>query len=306
MADATLFHERHTAEDIGDALVQFFPLTQRELGDGTTCATERLFGLREQVIDLNALVGTELLGRTTVFNEFWRPYHIERQLFVPLTERTRPVGYLCLGRAMSEPPFRASEVQRASWLRRQAVLAIQRVRKSGSEWNSGLVEALRALPLPCALFDGTGRLLWLSSAAERMLGLRLVDPSVTRLMKATRGFTSWRGAVERAFAAGHGTIQEGDLLLQRLTNAPRDMMLVTHTGSERLPERRVDRLQSCWCLTPRETEVLLELAHGLSNKDIGLKLRCSFRTVEVHVASILVKSSCASRTELLARVWVSD
>jgi DNA-binding NarL/FixJ family response regulator len=50
-------------------------------------------------------------------------------------------------------------------------------------------------------------------------------------------------------------------------------------------------------LTPREREVLQELANGLQNKEIGLKLSISERTVKFHVSSILGKLNAGNRTE---------
>jgi NarL family two-component system response regulator LiaR len=50
-------------------------------------------------------------------------------------------------------------------------------------------------------------------------------------------------------------------------------------------------------LTPREVEVLREIAHGLSNGQIGQKLFISEATVRTHVSSILSKLGLESRTQ---------
>jgi DNA-binding NarL/FixJ family response regulator len=50
-------------------------------------------------------------------------------------------------------------------------------------------------------------------------------------------------------------------------------------------------------LTPRETEVLHELALGLQNKEIAAKLVISERTVKFHVSAILGKLNVGNRTE---------
>ena len=52
-------------------------------------------------------------------------------------------------------------------------------------------------------------------------------------------------------------------------------------------------------LTPAEQRVLLELGHGLSNKGIAAALILSPRTVESHMSSLLAKTGCRSRTQLL-------
>ncbi len=50
-------------------------------------------------------------------------------------------------------------------------------------------------------------------------------------------------------------------------------------------------------LTPREIEVLQQMAEGLANKQIGNKLGISLHTVKFHVAQILGKLGAVSRTE---------
>ena len=50
-------------------------------------------------------------------------------------------------------------------------------------------------------------------------------------------------------------------------------------------------------LTPREIEVLEQLAEGLSNKAIAARLGISDQTVKFHVASICGKLGAANRTD---------
>ena len=50
-------------------------------------------------------------------------------------------------------------------------------------------------------------------------------------------------------------------------------------------------------LTPREQDVLNELAKGLQNKEIAAKLFITERTVKFHVSSILSKLNAGNRTE---------
>ena len=54
-------------------------------------------------------------------------------------------------------------------------------------------------------------------------------------------------------------------------------------------------------LTPRETQVLAQLARGVSNLRIAHVLGCAERTVEVHVTRLLAKMECATRAEAIAR-----
>ncbi|MEB3327278.1 MAG: LuxR C-terminal-related transcriptional regulator [Synechococcus sp.] len=52
-------------------------------------------------------------------------------------------------------------------------------------------------------------------------------------------------------------------------------------------------------LTPAEMRVLRELELGRSNKAIAAALIVSPRTVESHMANLLAKTGCQSRTQLL-------
>jgi DNA-binding CsgD family transcriptional regulator len=56
-------------------------------------------------------------------------------------------------------------------------------------------------------------------------------------------------------------------------------------------------------LTPREVEVLLQVAAGHSNGRIGVELAISVKTVSVHVSHILAKLDVSSRGEAAAKAW---
>ena len=56
-------------------------------------------------------------------------------------------------------------------------------------------------------------------------------------------------------------------------------------------------------LTPREHEVLSHIAHGMTNKQIGLQLHISAETVKEHVQNLLRKIGVSDRTQ--AAVWAA-
>jgi DNA-binding CsgD family transcriptional regulator len=54
-------------------------------------------------------------------------------------------------------------------------------------------------------------------------------------------------------------------------------------------------------LTPRETEVLVQISDGLSNKEIARRLEISLHTVKFHIESLLRKLGARSRAEAVAK-----
>jgi len=70
------------------------------------------------------------------------------------------------------------------------------------------------------------------------------------------------------------------------------------TGAAATP-RLLDDMEAP--LTRRESEVLRQLAHGLTNKEIAQALGISYETVKEHVQHILRKVGVADRTQ--AAVW---
>jgi DNA-binding NarL/FixJ family response regulator len=76
---------------------------------------------------------------------------------------------------------------------------------------------------------------------------------------------------------------------------------VTSESSSRPPSelKNSDRVPARFLLTPREIEVLKQLALGLSNKEIAGALDSSVRTIETHRANIMARLSVDSLGELV-------
>jgi DNA-binding NarL/FixJ family response regulator len=53
-------------------------------------------------------------------------------------------------------------------------------------------------------------------------------------------------------------------------------------------------------LTPREREIVVLLAAGLSNREIGERLGIAERTVKFHVGEILARLGAANRAQAVA------
>lgn len=84
-------------------------------------------------------------------------------------------------------------------------------------------------------------------------------------------------------------MMEGDFWLRTLVGLKIPQLLLTTDSTYTDPE--LDEL------TDREREVLIEIAHGLSNQEIADKLFISLPTVKTHVAHILAKINARDRVQ---------
>jgi DNA-binding NarL/FixJ family response regulator len=99
-----------------------------------------------------------------------------------------------------------------------------------------------------------------------------------------------KDAPERQLVAAIRSVVEGVALL-----APQVTSRLVDSYAPRAPRGTVPRELSA--LTPREVEVLRQVARGLSNVDIAGELGLSEATVKTHVARILTKLAVSSRTQ---------
>jgi DNA-binding NarL/FixJ family response regulator len=109
-------------------------------------------------------------------------------------------------------------------------------------------------------------------------------------------------AVEASLARGavafiHKTIDPGDLaavIRQAIAGN------VFFAVSNRPP---VDEMHADWDLTSRETEILLALAEGRSNKEIARQFCLSEQTIKYHLTNIYRKLDVGSRTEAVRQAY---
>ncbi len=72
-----------------------------------------------------------------------------------------------------------------------------------------------------------------------------------------------------------------------------------------LPSERSPRAVPDDGLTGREREVLVEVARGLSNQEIGERLHLGYGTVKTHVSHLLTKLDCRDRAQLVMHAYES-
>ena len=143
-----------------------------------------------------------------------------------------------------------------------------------------------------------------------LMDLRLPDLSGIDALIAIRGefpearvimLTTFEGDVEieRALKAG----AQGYLLKNMPPSTLVDTIRKVHAGKRYVPPELAAQLaehMSDEDLTPREVEVLREVAGGNRNRDIADQLHISEETVKVHLKHIMDKLGANDRTQAIA------
>lgn len=84
----------------------------------------------------------------------------------------------------------------------------------------------------------------------------------------------------------------GEELINAIQNVSRDLRYLPRVALDRLAERT-----PAVELTPRESEVLVCITQGRSNREIAEQLRIAEKTVRIHVSSVLDKMGARDRTQ---------
>jgi DNA-binding NarL/FixJ family response regulator len=143
-----------------------------------------------------------------------------------------------------------------------------------------------------------------------LMDLRLPDKSGIDAMIAVRAefpearvimLTTFEGDVEvqRALEAG----ARGYMLKSMPPKELVEVIRQVHAGKKRVPSQLAARLAEHLSdddLTPRETEVLRQIAGGNRNRDIAEKLFITEETVKVHIKHIMDKLGASDRTQAVA------
>jgi len=134
------------------------------------------------------------------------------------------------------------------------------------------------------------------SGIDAMIAIRTEFPDARIVM-----LTTFEGDVEiqRALQAG----ARGYLLKSTPPDELMQAIRQVHAGKKRVPAEVAAQLaehMSYESLTPREVEVLREVAEGNRNKDIAHRLFISEETVKVHIKHIMDKLGANDRTQAIS------
>lgn len=180
------------------------------------------------------------------------------------------------------------------------------------EGIAALINNQPDMNLVAEAFDGKGALLEFREHQPdvTLMDLRLPDMSgIDAMISILKEFPNARVIILTMF--------EGDVEIQRALKAgargymlktmpPKELVKVirrVHAGKKHIPPEIAANLAEHFsndALTPRETEVLAQIAGGNRNRDIAERLFISEETVKVHIKHIMDKLGASDRTQAVA------
>lgn len=180
------------------------------------------------------------------------------------------------------------------------------------EGIAALINNQPDMNLVAEAFDGKGALLEFRTHQPdvTLMDLRLPDGSgIDAMISILKEFPQARVIILTMF--------EGDVEIQRALKAgargymlktmpPKELVKVirrVHMGKKHIPPEIAANLAEHFsndALTPRETEVLAQIAEGNRNRDIAEHLFISEETVKVHIKHIMDKLGANDRTQAVA------
>jgi DNA-binding NarL/FixJ family response regulator len=182
------------------------------------------------------------------------------------------------------------------------LLARIRVHLANARIGHGSRAALDAAGRFLVATDGKGQLLWCTPKAKQLLSELFpahgdegagLPPNVVRQLTGLRHQGGLAGA--RALVEVDGRKME----LAFLSSTGPDELLFRLTETSTVPDEQL--LQQTLALTARESQVLLWISKGKSNREIGEILDISPRTVNKHLEQVFVKLGVENRAAAAAR-----
>lgn len=173
------------------------------------------------------------------------------------------------------------------------LLARIRVHLANARAAQGAGAALDASGRFLFATDRSGRLLWCTPKAKQLLS----DASLQRSLAAS--IVKLRDGAAHAAARTVLDVNGRRLEITMVSSIGPNEWLFRLTESTSTAEEEV--LQRVLSISSRESEVLLWVSRGKSNREIGEILTISPRTVDKHLAQIFTKLGVANRASAAAR-----
>ncbi len=174
------------------------------------------------------------------------------------------------------------------------LLARIRVHLANARAAQGAGEALDASGRFLFATDRTGKLLWCTPKAKEILSDTGLQGMLTEQVMRLRQQSSTSPNAKVALEVGSRRLE-----ISAVSSVGPNEWLFRLTESAVVVEEEV--LQRTLAISSRESEVLLWVSRGKSNREIGEILTISPRTVDKHVAQIFAKLGVANRASAAAR-----
>jgi ATP/maltotriose-dependent transcriptional regulator MalT len=154
-----------------------------------------------------------------------------------------------------------------------------------------------------ATTSSASEVLVLRASALAIVAILEARPDAGELAEAALSTALRLGMIEPFVSACRGYPELCALLFRSDKNRPdlRRLLAVAKDLAQLEPPMEASGSGSWRDLSPREQEVLLLIAGGMSNREIGVKLFISESTAKVHVRHILEKLGVRTRTEAALR-----
>lgn len=246
--------------------------------------------------------------------QFYNRWDLSRLLHLRLTDtgHMQPghAAIVC-GRSARQPDFEDTDLRAAQAVLPALSAALRRAARVSSRLASAAaVEALfeRGPARAVLAFDLRGRLLWISSRAEKLLPrLGAAHKMPEGLLTEVRRVAALAGESEASadtppphrlvLTAPSGQVLEGELYLERSSaGAP---FVVADFGADPSAPGLLELAQRRR-LTRAETEVLSDLVRGCSDAEIAGHRFVSVATVRTHVTRVIQKLGVRSRLQAAA------
>ena len=174
------------------------------------------------------------------------------------------------------------------------LLARIRVHLANARAAQGAGEALDASGRFLFATDRTGKLLWCTPKAKEILADTGLQGMLTEQVMRLRQQSSTSPNAKVALEVGSRRLE-----IAAVSSVGPNEWLFRLTETAVVVEEQV--LQRALAISSRESEVLLWVSRGKSNREIGEILTISPRTVDKHIAQIFTKLGVANRASAAAR-----
>lgn len=238
----------------------------------------------------------EELERTEFFNDFLARDGLHHGINVYAYDGDLNIGDLRIWRGKGRPEFTLRDKKLLETIRPHFTNALRNARVWAEARNTARqwADLWEGAPGACFVYDAHHELVHQNRAA-RQLDTDLTDPERTRLMNRVRRLA--RGDLSQT--------RWGPYFLSVLRDdepgTGRPLIVVQ---AYQRPTARLDAayLRQAHGLSPREAEVCLLAAKGLTDGEIARVLGVSFHTVRTHLKNSFYKLDVTNRTELVHAV----